>query len=138
MHFLTKTHFILIGLLGTFILVLITILSFSDLCRSNQNCISIFVNLNIWYWANYILFTPMILLFTLITSWMRLSVFGAWKRFAVWAIPVLLVLTYFVTRDTGGNNFFTMDFSLYFLAIIYGLFFLSSLIVIGIAAFRNK
>lgn len=38
----------------------------------------------------------------------------------------------------GGGNFFSMDFTLFFLAIIYGLFFLISLAIIATAWWRSR
>lgn len=137
MNFLSKTNFLIIGLFGTFILILVTGVSFSDFCHLSQPCVSTFVRLDIWYWANYIFIAPVILFFLLITNWMNYKIFEAWKKFAIFALPIILILTFLVTRDTGGSNFFSMDYSLYFLAIIYGLFFLGSLAVIIFTALKK-
>lgn len=138
MHYLSKRTIVLIGLLGSIILLSLFLISSSDLCRSNPECISAFVKYNLWDWANYILITPIILSLSLLTYILNPRVFESWKKFAVWAMPVILLLTYLVTRDTGGSNFFSMDFSLYFLAIIYGLFFLISLVIITVSALRKN
>lgn len=138
MRFLSRRNCLLFGFFGMALLIFITILSFSDYCRLNQQCVSFFVNYDPWYWMNYIFITPLIIFFSLITIPFKVSVFEAWKKFAVWGVPIVLVLTYLTTRDTGGHNFFSMDFSLYFLVIIYGLFFLTSLVIIGVTAFKNR
>lgn len=138
MKFFTKKSVLLLSLLGTTILVLTTFLSLSDFCRSSQPCISVFVKYNIWDWANYILITPILLLFSFLTYRLNDVVFEAWKNFIIWALPIVFILTYFATHDSGGGSFFTMDFSIYFLAILYGLFFLTSITIIGVSAFRSR
>lgn len=74
----------------------------------------------------------------LILLFLRDEAFEAWKKFAVWTVPVVLLLTYFVTSDTGSGGFFAMDFSIYYLAIVYATFFLTSLIIIVISTLRSR
>lgn len=136
MRFFTKRVFLATSVFLTLFFVFIFLLG-TKYCYNDLTC----RQLRKTFSEDFLIFTalfPILLIISIITHFLSTSVFEAWKKFAVWAIPVLLVLTYLVTRDTGGSNFFTMDFSLYFLAIIYGLFFLSSLIVIGIATTKSK
>lgn len=137
MKYLTKKKVLLFSILFLLIpLVAIIIQETCDYksegwCRENWTLLGDIGKTTLW---------PSILLIslTLITFIFQNSIFEAWKKFAIWGIPVLLVLTYLVTRDTGGHNFFSMDFSLYSLAILYGLFFLISLAIIAITAFKNR
>ncbi len=138
MEFFSKKNTLVVSLLGTIVLSSLTIVSFSEICRYSQACVSLFVRYDLWDWANYILITPLILLLSLLTYWLNQRVFESWKKFAVIGVPIVLVLTYFITRPTGGSNFFTMDWSLYFLAVIYGLFFLISLIIIMVSVLRSR
>ena len=103
----------------------------SNWCQSHWSLIGNVGKITLW--PSLILFITLIL-----SCFFKASVFESWKKFAVWAVPVILILTYFITRDTGGSNFFSMDFSVYFLAIVYGLFFLTSLVIIAISAFKKN
>lgn len=137
MKYLTKKKFLLFSILFLLIpLAAIIIQETCDYksegwCRENWTLLGELGKTTLW---------PSILLIslTLMTFIFQNSIFEAWKKFAIWGIPVLLVLTYLVTRDTSSHNFFSMDFSLYFLAILYSLFFLISLMIIVVTAFRNK
>ena len=68
--------------------------------------------------------------FSLLTIPLALSVFEAWKRFAVWAVPVLLAITALLVIGGEGNAFFSFGFGPFILLVLYALYFLISLIII--------
>lgn len=135
MRFFTNRFFLRITLTLSLLVGVLVILTKADLCEKGNACDTL---VNTIEPLGLLLFIPILLLpLAVIFAFVDGSIFNAWKRFAVWGIPALLVLSYVVTRDTGSHNFFSMDFSLYFLAILYGLFFLISLAIIAITAFKN-
>lgn len=138
MNGLTKNVVLSVGLFGTITLVVMSILAFTSSCRSTDACLSFFIAYDPWYWANYIFITPFLLILSLVTYWLNQRVFEAWKKFVIFALPVVLILTWYSTRDIGEGGFFSLDFTLFFLGIIYGLFFLISIIIILIAWAHNR
>lgn len=136
MKWLTKKLFISFILVWSTIVSVLVVLTKLDLCERGSNCnlvVHAIEPLGLFLFVP-IAFLPIAIIFVFLKEVNYVS----WKKFAIWAVPIVLILTYLVTRDTGGSNFFTMDFSLYFLAIIYGLFFFISLLVIGTSAWRNR
>ena len=69
------------------------------------------------------------LLFSLITYKMPDEVFRGWIKFARWAVPVMIVVTYLNNSDQSSNIMSgTFDALLY--VLLYGTFILVSLILI--------
>ena len=66
------------------------------------------------------------------------NVFESWKKFAVWAIPVTLVLSVILMIGGEGNSYFSFGFGPFILAVLYGAYFVISLVVIGVAALRKR
>ena len=73
----------------------------------------------------FVLFVPT-LLFSLITYHMRQEVFDHWMKFAIWATPLLMVLTFLI--NGGGNNGLGVEgvigggFDVMLYMIFYGLY----------------
>jgi hypothetical protein len=85
----------------------------------------------------FFVFMPLlpVFFFTLITYRMRQQVFDRWISFAVWATPLLIVLTYLINSEGQQNGLgiegpisASFDALLYF--ILYGLYFVISLLII--------
>lgn len=139
MEFATKKKVLIVTIMlsiGVWILYLILP---TDWCDTNTICRGVYGNdyLGVIIYG-CIGFIATVLPFSLITFFLHENVFETWKKFAKWSIPIVLTLMFFITQDTGGSNFFSMDFTLFFLGIIYGLFFLISLAVIAVSALRNR
>lgn len=133
---LTKKNLFCLSLALTIVFGLIIVLG-TDACYSNPVCREVRRNVLNDYLSITMIF-PILLLISVITYRLKSTVFESWKKFAIWAVPLVLLLTFLITRDSGGSNFFTMDYSLYFLAILYGLFFLISLTIIAVSTIRSR
>lgn len=61
-----------------------------------------------------------------------LTVFERWKRFAVWGLPVLIVITYLmVAADKAqGSGLFNYSFAPVILMFLYGTFIIVSFAII--------
>lgn len=84
---------------------------------------------------------PFVFLFSLITYKMREEVFQAWWRFAVWFVPVIMVVTYLLYsghRQSGFGGVSQGAFEFLILVILYAIFILTSLIRIILAHRRFK
>lgn len=136
MKFLSKRLVLAASFLLSMVFILLLFLG-TDQCYNNDLCKPIRTILSNDFFVFTVIF-PIFLLISLITYPLKQIVFETWKKFAVWAVPVVLILTYIITNDSGSGGFFSMDFSLYYLAIVYGLFFLTSLTIIGVSAFRSR
>lgn len=136
MRLFTNRLFLQVTLTLSLLMVFLVSLNKIGLCERGGICSTIVDTIEP---LDFLLFVPIILLpLAVIFIFIDNRIFKVWKKFAIWGIPVLLISTYLVTRDASGRNFFSMDFSLYFLAIIYGLFFFFSLIIIAVTTYRNK
>ena len=101
-----------------------------------------------WCWKSWteigligqIIFWPSILtfLFSLVILPLASAVFEAWKRFAVWAVPAMLAITALLIFGGEGNAYFSFGFGPFILMILYGLYFLVSLAIIIVAAWRGQ
>ena len=69
------------------------------------------------------------LLFSLLTYRMRDEVFEHWMKFAKWAVPLLMILTYFMLNNTSGGGYIGLgqDFMALFFILLYGMFCIVSL-----------
>lgn len=68
------------------------------------------------------------------------SVFDAWRKFAVWAIPIVLILTFIISRMSDGGGVGVAGFhpGLLLLPVLYGLYFLVSIAIIIVTAIRER
>jgi hypothetical protein len=90
---MTKKNISLFGLVGTVALTALTLLSVSDFCYNSQFCVLLFEKLHLWSFANYIFFTPPLLLLSLITYKMHDEVFTSWANFAKYWVPLTILLS---------------------------------------------
>lgn len=66
-------------------------------------------------------------------------VFVAWKKFAIFAIPVVLVLIYFFTwMDSGSSGWMNIKVAPTMISLIYGIYFTISLIIITLAWWKSR
>lgn len=82
---------------------------------------------------------PLLLPF-LFTLPLKPSVFNAWKKFAVWVIPITFVATFALMFAPSGSGLggFGGAFLLLLILILYGLYLLISLIIIAFAWWKSR
>ena len=84
---------------------------------------------------------PFILLFSLITYKMREEAFQAWWRFAMWFVPLIMIVTYLMYsghRQSGFGGVSQGAFEFLILIVLYAIFILTSLIRIVLAHRKLK
>lgn len=71
-------------------------------------------------------------IFSLITYRMREEVFQSWFRFAVWWVPVMVYVTYFMLlhKDEGGGYVGDMGATAFIFSLLYAIFIIVSLVKI--------
>jgi hypothetical protein len=67
-----------------------------------------------------------------------LTVFESWKKFALWAVPIMLVLTGLLVLGGEGSSYFSFGFGPFILTLLYGAYFLASLIIIVLAILKER
>lgn len=139
MKYITRKNVLIFTVALSSIVGLLFFLLPTDWCRNNFLCREIYTNEYLGFFIYLsIAFATATLPCTLLTLLLSERVFNTWKKFALIALPFVLVLTFYVLMGSGGSNFFTMDFTLFFLSLIYGPFFLISLIIIIVSALRKS
>lgn len=106
----------------------------SEWCQSNWSLIGTLGKVTFWP-------SIMFFVFTLITLTMKENVFEAWKKFAMWATPLVVILTYFIMNmESGGGGVGgpSIHLGAILLPLLYGAYFLISLGIIAVSAFRNR
>jgi hypothetical protein len=70
-----------------------------------------------------------VLLFSLVTFWMKEAVFKAWYAVASWFVPVIVLTTIYLNATSSNGGFFNMDKEINFLILLtlYSLFFIISI-----------
>lgn len=140
MNFLGKKIFFSTFILSLGIYTFLQWYRISRLCTINDSyhlkCSDIFFYTKILSAYLTILLIPFFL-----TMFFSPSVFGAWKKFAVWAIPIVLILTFFIGRMSDGGGVGVAGFhpALILLPVLYGFYFLVSFaIIIGTAIREHR
>lgn len=91
----------------------------------------------------FFLFMPLLWVFvlSLITYKMQEAVFQAWWRFAMWFVPLIMIVTYFFYSGHQQSGFGGVAQDAFYFAILvalYAIFILTSLIRIILAYRRSK
>jgi hypothetical protein len=76
--------------------------------------------------------------FLLITLPFPVAVFESWKKFAIWAVPIMVVLTSLIVLGGEGGSYINFGVGPFLLMILYGLYCFVSLIVIILAALKTR
>lgn len=132
MKFLTKKSF----LITSFILVILTLVFVesvnSDWCKISSVCSYLYWN-NVW---NEIVPTFLIALavaifpLSLIILPLAHTVFEKWRYFAIWAVPIMVGLTMIIWQlPSGGGLPGQFHPGIIFLPLLYGVYFLTSIII---------
>lgn len=101
------------------------------------------------YWSEIglfggMIFVPSLFLFFLSIIIIPLPsyVFDNWKKFAIWSVPLTIVLSILITNwggsGGGGVGVYSMDLRPLFLIFLYGWFLIHSLIIILLAWYQAK
>jgi hypothetical protein len=98
-----KKIVLFVSLLITLFFLFLIVLGF-DSCYGNLSCRVIrdafFPN----DWLIVTIIAPVVLVFSLITFWMKDVVFKAWWKFASWYVPVVAILTVFLELYAQGKG----------------------------------
>lgn len=84
---------------------------------------------------------PFVFVLSLITYKMQEAVFQAWWRFAMWFVPLIMIVTYFLYSGHQQSGFGGVAQDAFYFAILvalYAIFILTSLIRIILAYRRSK
>ncbi len=125
----TKRNVLLISLVGTLLILALFVLTVTDFCYNSVSCSNFFIVWHPWNIAEYFFFTPPILLFSLVTYWMKDEVFRAWWNFARWMVSIIIFATIAIQFMPSNGGFFNMDSLIYLmvLAPLYTILILVSL-----------
>lgn len=134
MKWLSRKNTLIILLVVFALFVLVQNLDLYDLCV-NQGlqgsfCGSLAFGANWGLLALSLLFLPVIFMLPL-----RETVFIKWKKFSVWAIPVVVVGTYFAAR-MSSEGFIDIRPILYITTLYVG-YYLASLYIMATNSFRK-
>jgi hypothetical protein len=126
---MSKKSVLLISLAYVFYFVaafLISLVCEADRCRIHDDSI-------LGWLLLYFIFLIPVFIFSLITYKMREEVFRAWWRFALWFVPVIMLVTFlFNSQNRGGGMVATMagGFDILIIGIFYTIFVITSLVKI--------
>ena len=139
MNFLSKKSLVFLSLVLVVLYALLQWYKISNLCTFNGayhvTCGNILFDIKtLSLYASFAL-TPLFL--TLPTS---THIFEAWKKFALWAVPIVLILTFLISRMSDGGGVGVVGFhpGLILLPVLYGLYFLVSFAIIIVTAVRER
>lgn len=114
--------------MGTLFVLFLTMLG-TGICYENDICQTIRHTFG-YEWLGFVIIFPVILFFSITTYCMRDEVFEYWTRFAVWAVPVVIIahiLMYVIFYRNGSPDVFEKIVVVPIFALIYGSFILISL-----------
>ena len=121
--------------LGISVLMLaITAYKRNECFQLSAHCTADFIELTST--AFFVLLPFVLLLAPVIFTFFGLpAVFEAWKRFAIWAAPLVLALSALLLfAGESGPYGFSLGITPLILLVLYGIYFLASVIIIYIAA----
>ncbi len=126
MKYLTRKNILIVSV----VLIIYSLFSVGELgfCRDILNNCYLSVN-NI---SESIMLFILAALFPFALVLQKPTVFEAWKRFAVWTVPVtVLLIAYILWKDShAGGGFFGISFAPLYVGFIYFVYFVGSLVVI--------
>lgn len=136
MKFVTKKNTVLVLVIVLLIYTGIQLYAFNLICTSdgvyNYDCGKLFFSLKF-----FSLYIGILLFPSVFTLPFPIIVFERWKRFAKWAVPVVVILTLILTLSKEGGAFFSYGFSGFFLVILYAWFAIHSLTLIAYTAIKE-
>ncbi|MEX2340935.1 MAG: hypothetical protein WD605_01295 [Candidatus Paceibacterota bacterium] len=140
MKFLTKWSLLSLLIVSAAGFLSLHILGVYELCTENGvrswECTEYLGNIK-----TYLLFLALYLLPLIITLPFRPVVFEAWKKFAVWAVPILVIITIAlasIETSSGIGGGVEQMMILYAIIGLYVLYLITSLIIIARTWLRNR
>lgn len=128
MRFLTKKVILFLSFIITLILIIIITLEAMNLCDRGTKCDDIVDSINFLIPVFMLAITVLPLSF--VTYRMRDEVFEHWMRFAVWAMPVVIIahaLMYVIFYRNGSPDVFERIVVVPIFILIYGSFVVISI-----------
>lgn len=128
MRFPTKKPILFLSIIITLILIIIITLEAMNLCDRGTRCDDIVDSIN--FLAPVFMLAITVLPLSLLTYRMRDEVFEHWMRFAVWAVPAVIIahiLLYIIFYRNGSPDVFEKIVVVPIFILIYGIFVLISL-----------
>lgn len=140
--FVPKERFTWLVLTVSFLTLLFFTLVLSDFCRTNDVCRYLYddIYLIVGYLTLCVFVIPFFP-FLIISNFISKNSYANWKKFALISLPLLapsILLTLMGIGRMGNAFFIGADYTIHLFAVIYGLFFLTSLLIIGISSWRNR
>jgi hypothetical protein len=137
MRFLTKKTVVGLFILASALSLSLIHFRISTICSSEWAygwC-----SISFWY-LGFSFWFALLLLPSFLTLPLRYTVFNTWKKFAIVAIPVVLVLTYFISQMSSGGGIGVVGVSPapLLLALLYGAYFLISLGIIIVTFLKTR
>ncbi len=129
-NLLTKKNILLTGLVGALFLIIAMFPVDLGICEKNSyDC-----RTNFDFLQDIVSVFPIMFFFSLITYKMRDEVFDHWMKFAVWAVPTMMLLTYLILggASQGGlgiESAYGGSFDAFLFMLLYGIF-------IGVSIYR--
>lgn len=135
MSFITKKFLLAIWFLSLGGFIFFEVTSISQICLIdgdyNSLCRNSLLTLSLLSTFFAVVLIPAVLMLPL-----KSEIFNAWKQFALPAIPVVLILTYYIVNlDHRG---FVDTRPVVYGALLYGAYFLLSFGIIAVTWFRNR
>ena len=135
MNLLTKTNLAVIAIFALAVAGFLQWYRISSICESAYSFCSDFL----FYTKNISAILFWLLLPALLTTPLASGVFESWKRFAIWAAPLVLALSALLLfAGESGPYGFSLGITPLILLVLYGLYFLVSLVIIGVAAVKTR
>lgn len=123
MKYLTKKTILFLSLIITLILIIIITLEAMNLCDRGTKCDDVVDSIN--FLVPVFMLAITVLPFSFITYRMRDEVFEHWMRFAVWAMPAVVIahiLVYIIFYRNGSPDVFERIVVVPIFMLIYGSF----------------
>ena len=139
LNFITKKTFLIFSLFVTTLFLLFIFLG-TNSCYRNEFC-NIFRNSILSDDLFFTIIFPIFLAISLITYPLHKNIFTRWKRFAIWATPVVVTLSIIIANiDTGGGigGLIEGQMVLFTLFALHILYFITSLAVIALAWWKER
>lgn len=139
MNFLSKKIFFSTFVVSVGLYAFLQWYRISRLCTINGSyhlkCSDIF-----FYTKMLSAYLAILLLPFFLTLFFAPSVFGTWRKFAAWAIPIVLILTFTISRMSDGGGVGVAGFhpGLLLLPVLYGVYFITSFAIIIGTAMRGR
>jgi len=136
---MTKKSVLWIGIIGMVLFFVAMFPVDAGICvKSNYDCRTISDLIQ-----NILGVFPFVLFFSIITYKMREEVFQAWWQFARWFVPVIIVATWLINSQGGGNGSgiagaIGKGFDNLVLGIFYAIFVITSVVKIVLAYRKGK